>query len=89
VCLVAQPLGFGKGKLAFVNTGRDQSRCCWCQRRRYWRPLLCLHVITAKELGGRALVSPPVIVRWPWNRSRIVRMQTKTRRIVRTWECWL
>src|SRR5215831_1755369 len=74
VRLVAQPLGFGDGEFALVDF---ESRC---QGRRHCLVFRCAGLITAKEIGRRALMSPPVVVRRPRNRRCVVGMESDTKR---------
>src|SRR5262245_5966372 len=72
--LVAQALGLCDSELALIDLGRSQRRCRRRQGRRHRTVFRCVGLITAEEIGHRALVSAPVVMRRPRDRCRIIRM---------------
>ena len=71
VRLVAQALGLGDSELALVDFGLGRPALP-APRVAPLHVIPCLRLIPAKQFSHRALVSPPVVMRRPRDRCRIV-----------------
>ena len=81
--LVAQPFGLGNGEDALVDPVGNDSGRVWRKRRCQWgwgRPHcpFGLASFIPEVLGNRVLMPAAIIVRWPWDRRRVIGVKADT-----------